>query len=185
VWARGDFTKGLGICLIMIALCGAGCSGDDDGESAPEIRHPQDFLPPGTQGMVKDGNPRTASDTVGLQEIINGGYEDFTNNGFQEMVEQNYAGTVGGNQASIRVRIYDMGAAENTAALHVELTDEGPWQANDEIGDEEDRLRASSYQTILFRRGQYTSELVITDGSQDSMDLLILFATHIDQEITE
>ena len=80
---------------------------------------------------------------------------------------------------------YEVSPAENTAALHVELTDEGPWQANDEIGDEEDRLRASSYQTILFRRGQYTSELVITEGSQDGMDLLILFATHIDQEITE
>jgi hypothetical protein len=134
--------------------------------------------------MQKDGAPRTATDAAGLQDIINGGFEDYTSNGFLEFVEQNYTGTVGGTSATVRVWIFDMGTAENTALLHDLLLEEGAWEDWGVLGDEDHRRSTELGSVILFRRDNYSAELtVLGSSSQDARNLLVLFATHIDQEI--
>ena len=36
---------------------------------------------------------------------------------------------------------------------------------------------------MLFRRNEYSAQLTISASSQDAKDLVVLFATHIDEEI--
>ena len=165
--------------LLMSPL---GC-GDDDGGPKPVIRHPQDFLPPGTEAMQKDGNPRTATDAAGLRDIVNVGFEDYTNSGFLEMVEQMYSGTVGGASAAVRVWIFDMSSEENCASLHDLLLQDGAWEDWGVLGDEDHRRTSPLGFVILFRRDNYSVQLDISANSQDARDLLVLFASHIDQEI--
>jgi hypothetical protein len=160
-----------------------GCGGDED-EPGPTIRHLQDYLPPGTAGMVKDGSPRLATDTAGLQDIVNGGYEVYTNNGFREMIEQRYAGTVGGNSATMKIWIFDQSTRANVLALHDELLQVGIWENWGQAGEEGfERTELFAY-LILFRRDEYSVRLEVGNTSQDGKDLLGLFATHIDQEMT-
>ncbi len=169
--------------LLLIAMSGSpGCSKDDN-TSGPTIRHPEDFLPAGTDAMAKDGNARIATDTDGLRLIVNGGYQVYTNNGFREVVEQVYSGTVGGSAASVTVWIIDVGSSENADALHRELLQIGTWEEMDELGDEVHNQTALFAYTLLFRRGRYSARLVSSTSSQDAEDLVLLFATHIDQEI--
>jgi hypothetical protein len=180
--------------LLLLLLIPLGCSedpasnddgGDDGGDNGGgEIRHPVDFLPPGTSGMPKDGTPTTATDTLGLQGIVNGGYEVYTNNGFQEVVEQMYAGTVGGEATTVRVWIFDMTRAQNAEALHDELLLVGTWVDTGQVGQADHRKTELLSYTILFRRGQYSARIEIYSTSQDAQDLALLFATHIDLEIT-
>jgi hypothetical protein len=134
--------------------------------------------------MPKDGPSRTATTTQTLQDIVNGGYEVYTNNGFRELAEQKYSGTVGTAAASFTVWIFDMGTAANAEALHDEQTQVGTWEAAGEVGEEDHRQTALFAYTILFRRGKYSVRLESSANSQDAQDLLILFATHVDQEIT-
>ena len=171
-----------GIVFFALATSPIGC-GDDDGGPAPIIRHPQDFLPPGTEAMPKDGNLRTATDTAGLQDIVTGGFENYTSNGFLEMVEQVYSGTVGGASATVRVWIFDMGADENAASLHDLILQEGSWEDWGVLGDEDHRKSGLLGFVTLFRRDNYSVQLDISSNSQDARDLLVLFASHIDQEI--
>jgi hypothetical protein len=135
--------------------------------------------------MQEDGSPRVATDTAGLQDIVNGGYEIFTTNGFQEMVEQNYEGTVAGTAATMRVWIFDMAETDNATVLHDELTRTGAWEEWSEVGDQAHRRTELFAHIIMFRREQYSVRLDISSSSQEAKDLLSLFATHIDQEITE
>ncbi|MBD3335378.1 MAG: hypothetical protein GF355_07660 [Candidatus Eisenbacteria bacterium] len=171
------------VAVILATALIPGCS-DDDGGSEPVIERPQDLLPPGTETMVADGDPRIATDASGLQEIVNGGYETYTNHGFQELAEQKYNGQVGeADGVGTTIWIFDMGSGENAAELQVELTREGPWQESDQFGAEEHRLRSSNSQTILFRLETYSVRLVIGNGSNDAEVLLELFAEHIEGEI--
>ncbi len=173
----------LSVILAVVTLSLCGCK-DDDGGVTPPVRHPEDFLPPGTEGMPKYGSPRIATNVDELQEIVNGGYQDYSNNGFQEMVEQNYVGSVGGSPASATVRIFDLDSAENAAAVHGELTREGNWEVVEGLGDEAHQMTSGSLaHTLQFRRSLYWVSLVINSTVQDAKDLLLLFAIHIDQEI--
>ncbi|MFH1679487.1 MAG: hypothetical protein ABIH26_02440 [Candidatus Eisenbacteria bacterium] len=170
--------------LILPAFLSLGCGGDDEGGTDTVLRHPEDFLPPGTEGMPENGNPSTATDADGLREIVNGGWQIYTNNGFREMVEQLYSGTVGGTSATIQVWIMDVETSENAASLQEELTAESTWENAGVIGDEDHRLTSLFAYTILFRREGYSVQVEISTGTQDSKDLAVLFATHIDGEIT-
>jgi hypothetical protein len=163
---------------------GAGCGGDDGG-SKPAIQHLADFLPPGTDAMQKDGSPVTASDVTGLEDIVNGGFEVYVSNGFREMVAQHYSGTVGRSSATVRVWIFDQGSGDNAGSLNEELVREGAWEEVDEIGDDDHRRSELFAFIILFRRDQYSAQVEISANSQDAKDLLVLFATHIDQEMTK
>ncbi len=171
-----------GLFLAALLVTAAGCSKDDN-TSGPTIRHPQDFLPAGTEAMPKAGSPRVATDTDGLRLIVNGGYQVYTNNGYREVVEQAYSGTVGSSAASITVWIIDVGSSENADALHDELLQIGTWEEMDELGDEAHSQTALFAYTILFRAAGYSARLVITTSSQDAKDLVLLFATHVEQEI--
>lgn len=168
----------------LLAVVPAGCSKDEEG-NGPTIRRPQDFLPPGTAGMQKDGSPRIATDTASLQDIVNGGYEVYTNNGFQEMVEQLYSGTLGGTATSVKISIFDMVNTQNTITLHEELLQVGTWEEYDQIGDAAHRRTELFAHIFLFRRTGYSVRLEISNSSQDARDLVVLFATHIDQEIMQ
>jgi hypothetical protein len=171
------------LAFSFVLAFAAGCG--SDGSSKPAILHPEDFLPPGTEAMQKDGSPRTATDTAGLQDIVNGGFEVYTNSGFREMVEQMYSGTVGGANATVRVWIFDQATSDNAVALHEEILQEGTWEQTDEIGDAQYRRTELFASIILFRRDQYSAQLEISANSQDAKDLLVLFATHVDQEMTK
>ena len=122
-------TKSIGsiplLLVTALVLLAAGCGG---GGSEPAILHPEDFLPPGTDAMKKNGVATTATDVSGLEDIVNGGFEVYVSNGFREMVAQDYAGTVGGSSTNIRVWIFDQGTAENEATLNEELVLEGTWE---------------------------------------------------------
>jgi hypothetical protein len=174
----------LGVVVLILGPFLLACNEDDDDNGTnPVIRHPQDFLPPGTQGMPAVGSPRIATDTAGLQDIVNGGFQVYTNNGFQELAEQTYEGTVGSNSATVRIWIFDLGDAANAEALHDELLQEGSWEEWDGVGDAAHRRTELFSHIILFRRDNYSARLDISNSSQDAKDLVVLFATHIDQRI--
>jgi hypothetical protein len=168
---------------LILAVALTACNDDDD-VTGPELRDLADFLPPGTATLTKAGDPRLASDVASLQDIVNGGFEVYTNNGFQEMIEQLYEGSVGGSVANVKVMIFDQGNAANAAALNEELTLEGAWEAWGEIGDEAHKSGGLFAYIILFRRDEFSIRLDIDGSTQDAKDLLELFATHIDLEIT-
>jgi hypothetical protein len=168
------------LSILMALLIGCG----DKGGPKPIIRRPQDFLPPGTETMQKDGGPRIATDVSGLKDIVGSGFADYTENGFLEMVEQMYSGTVGGTSATMRVWIFDMGTAEDAAGLHVLLLQEDPsWETWNDLGNEDHRRSTPFGYEILFRRDNYSAQLDISVDSQAARDLLFSFATQIDQAI--
>jgi hypothetical protein len=166
-------------CLLLA------CGSDDDGNgnTDPVIRRPQDFLPPGTEDMPKSGDPQVATNTGELQDIVNGGYEVYTNNGFQEMAAQLYDGTVSGTAANVTVWIMDQGSAAGAAALHEDLLQVGAWEEYQGLGNAAHRRTELFSHIMLFRRDEYSAQLTISNSSQDAKDLVVLFATHIDEEI--
>lgn len=170
-----------GIFFLAVSTSFIGCG--DDGNPTPIVSRPADFLPHGTEAMQQEGTPRTATDNAGLRDIVDEGFEYYATNGFLEMVEQMYSGTVGGTSATARVWIFDMGTAENTASLHEQLLQEGSWEDWAVLGDEDHRRSTELGFTILFRRDNYSAQLDINLSSQDARDLLALFANHIDQAI--
>ncbi len=174
------------VLLLILGALAVGCSEDsnDNGEQ-PVIRHPQDFLPPSTSGMLTSGDPSVATDAASLQDVVNGGYETYTNHGFEEMVYQRYEGTVGGTSAMAEVKIFDQGTTANAEALNHEIRQMGlfTWETLSGIGDEAHQGVGLNAYGIIMRRANYTSELTITSSTQDAQELLRLFATHIDTEI--
>lgn len=183
-----DWFLAAGIVLILAAALPLGCGGDDDptgpnGADTTAIHHPEDFLPPGTASMARDGAARVATDIPGLQDIVNGGYEVYTGNGFREMVEQNYSGTVGETAATMKVWIFDVTTPENAVSLNDELLQSGAWEELNQVGEQDNRQSSLFAYTLLFRRNQYSVRLEISTNTQNAKDLLLLFATHIDTEI--
>ena len=171
--------------LLLAALLPIACSDDEDNGEQPVIRHPEDFLPPDTGGMIKSGDASVATDAESLQQLINGGFQIYVNNGFVEMVQQIYSGSVGGSTAEITAWIFDQGSTTNAMALHDELLQLGTYEELTGIGDSAHRKDDLFTHTILFRRNNYSSQLVINPNNQDAKDLLQLFATHIDGEILQ
>ena len=174
------------ILPLLLTACGDDDGGNDN-PGEPEIRHPEDFLPEGTEGMPKDGANETATDLDGLKGIVNGGFELYSDNGFEEMASQLYSGTVGGAAASIAVWVIDVGTAENATALFVELQQTYTLENGGELGDQDLRDTSGLFAyTLWFREAEYVSRLLISgSNSQDAKDLVLLFGAHIDQEISE
>jgi len=171
------------LALLSLWCWFSGCS-EDEGDEQSQIRHTEDFIPPETTGMTKDGPVQIATDQTTLEEIINGGYQFYINNGFQELAAQNYLGTVGTySNIAMEVWICDVQSAANGAGLHADLMQTGSWEQVDELGDADFRSEALTAYTILFRRGKYFMKLIIDLKTQDAKNLLGLFASHIDQEI--
>ena len=174
------------VVVLILGALAAGCTEDsNDNGGQPVIRQPQDFLPPSTSGMLTSGDPSVATDTASLQDVINGGYETYTNHGFEEMVYQRYEGTVSGTSAMAEVKIFDQGTAVHAEALNDEIRQMGQftWESLSGIGDEAHQGVGLNAYGIIMRRADYTSELTITSSTQDAQELLKLFATHINNEI--
>jgi hypothetical protein len=180
-WRMPVRARAAGLVLAFLLASMIGCG--DDGGPAPVIRQLVDLLPPGTDTMQKDGDPRTATDASGLKGIVGSESIYYTNNGFLEMIEQMYGGAVGGTGAVARVWIFDMGSAENAAALHEELLQGGSWEEWNDLGDEDHRRSTLLGFQILFRRDNYSAQLDISVTSQDARDVLFLFATQLDEAI--
>ncbi|MBN2172099.1 MAG: hypothetical protein JW819_12340 [Candidatus Krumholzibacteriota bacterium] len=167
--------------LLVLAL--AGCSSDDG--AGPDTLRPEDLVPPGTAEMPQDGAPDVATDQIGLEDIVDGGWQMFTTNGFQEIVRQRYAGTVGGGPANVEVWISDQGTVSDADDLHDDYVQSvGTFIEWAGFADEAHTTLGMGNYTIIFRRDRFWSRLNITASSQDAQDLLELFATHIDDEIT-
>ena len=78
----------LGAMLFSLALLPVGCG--DDAEK-PAVRQPQDFLPQVLGGMVPEGDPTIATTLDELRATsVNGGFQPFVDNNFQEFVQQFY-----------------------------------------------------------------------------------------------
>jgi len=179
--ARAARRLGLAAALLVLVL--VGCSGDDG--AGPDTLRPQDLVPPGTAEMPKDGAVEVAADQTGLQGIVDGGWQMFTTNGFQEIVRQYYSGTVGGAAATVEVWISDQGTTSNADDLHDDYVQAvGTFVEWNNFADEAHTALGLGSYTIVFRRDRFWSRLSITASSQDAQDLLELFATHIDDEIS-
>lgn len=167
----------------LFVLVAVGCS-EDKKTTEPPIRHPQDFFPQAISGMSRDGAVRVATTTAELQEIVDGGFQVYTQHGFRELAEQNYSGTVGGTQTGLQARIFDQGTSANATALHAdENVNLGGCSSLSGLGDEARHCPSFSSQTIQFRRGQYWVQLLIYNAAQDGRTVLELFAQHVDGEI--
>ena len=172
-----------GGCFLILTAFLASCSNGDDSPTAA-IRHPQDFLPQEIGGMATDGAVRVATTVSELQEIVDGGYQTYTQHGFREIAEQNYAGTVGGTQTALRARIFVQGTTTNATALYVDVNvDPGGCSILEELGDEARLCTGLISLTLQFRRDLYWIELVMHNTSVDARGVLELAARHIDGEI--
>jgi hypothetical protein len=179
------------IATLVLALAAAGligCEKDDPNSPGsgpgPAIRHPQDFLPQQVGGMAQDGPARVATNVTDLQAIVDGGYQTYTLHGFRELAEQNYVGTLGGAQATLRARIFDQGNATSAAALHAdENVNPGGCSAYNDVGDEARVCSGLVSQTLQFHRDAYWVELVIQNTSPDGRSVLDLCAQHVDGRI--
>jgi len=170
-------------CVLFFIALAAGCGGGDDSPTTP-IRHPQDFLPQEIGGMAADGAVRVATTTAQLQEIVDGGYQTYTQHGFREVAERNYAGSVGGTPTTLRARVFDQGSAANAEALYDDVNvDPGGCSIFEELGDEARICTGITSLTLQFRRDIYWIELVMFNTSADARAVLELVARHIDGEI--
>lgn len=174
----------IGFALLCMSMFTFGCS-DDDG-SGPVIRNPEDFLPQSVGDMTRDGNPLTATTATELQGHINGGYEVYVENNFQDFAWQAYQGTVGGGQATVDVWIFELATADDARALYDE-DDHLCGALREElngIGEQGELcFNPNEGSRVIFQRGKYWVRIYVNNNTQDAKDLVELFATHIDSEI--
>lgn len=174
--------------LLLFCQCGG-----EKNESAPEIRHPQDFMVTDVSGWTMDeGKLETATtiDELRDSEGVDGGSYPFELHNFQEWAGTTYSGTIQGVVTSLTVWIFEMQTVTDASELYDDSengiappTSEPPVQP---IGNESRIWQDGLFTTALdFRRDNYWVKLSIWNQSDDAEQVLQLFGTSIDQKITE
>ncbi len=173
--------------LLLLLVAFVGCSGDDGGGgSAPTIQHPEDFFPSQIGGMAAEGSPTTATTPSELRDLIDGGYEIYTNHTFQEFAEQNYEGTTGDQSATLTAWIFELATVGDAEYLFEdEQVQTGACSDWTGLGDQAQLCLTFDSQTIQFQRDRYWVQMNINRTSPDAEDVLVLLGGHIDQEITQ
>jgi len=189
IWPLGALLWPAALLLALGAL--AGCKDDaakPDENQPPPVRYPQDFLPASVGDMTPQGTPTLATTANELQqeEEIDGHYQVFVAYSFQKFAGQSYLGTVGGQETTAKVWIFEMDTAQHAQDLF--------WDENNLCGNsldvgEEGRLCTTSVgtgsATVQFWRDVYWARVVLLNGSEDAQRVAGLFATDIDTQISD
>ena len=175
-------------CLISIVVAVAitGCSEDSEDDSTP-ILSPVDLLvdDDDISGWRSIGSYDEANDFDGLYDLIDGGAEQYIDEGFVSAAFQIYESCVGEvcRLAKVTLRIYDQGESENARAVYEKVsTGIGiPWGgAGTEARIDESGL--ASY-TVEFWEQNFFVQVVIDDKSDDALNIVKLFASQVSSEI--
>ena len=169
----------------------AGCNSDDNGGTAPTIRHPGDFLPTSVSGWEADGEPQSGTTDAELSSSrVNGGYEIYTRHGMKEFAVAEYLGTGAQSGASLQIRIFEMTSAQGALDLYNDIENApSNTEGNPEIGDVA-RLSNIPFvagKRVDFVRDEYYVDVKVTGTSSDEEARVQaeFFAGNIDQEITQ
>ena len=182
----GSFPLGVLLLGLMALLIGCG-----DEAGGPTIRHPQDFLPQVLGGMTPEGSPTNATTAEELSDAINGGFNIYVEHNFQECTQQFYQGTIRDDQVVIEVWVFEMPTTQDATDLQndEQLICTAFREVLSDIGDQGELCYTGEWQMIRFRRENYYSRIFIETYPQEAFEdvrtVLELFATHIDQKITE
>jgi len=173
------------IIVLLLLACVLSCSKDSITGSKAVI--PEDILTKNDEisGWKYAGESWNASSSGELNTYINGEEPVYTRHGFIEASMQKYEGRVLDNSATIELRIFDQGNAENAASLHQELTLQlvNPIDWSSGAGEEARIERFPLSQRILYWKSKYFVSLTITSGLDEALDVLKTFAINIDSKI--
>lgn len=168
------------IALVMVL----GCAKDEE-EETNKILTPADLLPQNEEisGWVSLGAYEEANDYDGLYNVIDGAAVTFIDNGFVSAVFQQYISSKGDVTATVHLRIYDQGSAENAKKTYDKVaTGLGvPWNgAGTEARIDESGL--ATY-TIEFWQRNFFVQVVIEEKSDFALNVAKLFASHVSSKI--
>lgn len=173
--------------LFVLGMAIVSC-GEDDGPGGA-VADVSDFLPGDgdVTGWATEGSPREANDESSLYDIIDGGAAVYVEWGFQQGVEQAYAGTVAGTAAGAVIRVFDQGTVANASGVFQDerVAPPGaiPWT---DVGDSA-RVRTDLFQDqgIDLRQERYYVEVRVGNGGDRdvALDVAELFAIHVSEKI--
>ncbi len=172
-------------CIAVLIL--AGCSDQLDDDDKGSMLIPADLLPGDDEisGWAGLGAYEEANDYDGLYNIINGGAEDFIDEGFVSAAFQIYENCIGEvcSLALVHLRIYDQGSSKNAVAVYDKVANgiSTPW---DDAGMEAriDEIALAAY-TIEFWQENFFVRVVIEERTKDSLTIAKLFASHVSSQI--
>jgi hypothetical protein len=171
---------------IIISLYACGENSEENGVNK-SILTPVDVLPGDNDisGWESLGAYEEANDYDSLYALINGGAEVFIDQGFVSSAFQQYNNCVGGacSAAIVYLRIYDQGSSENAQSVYDKIaTGIGiPW---DGAGFESriDESALASY-TVEFWQRNFFVQVIIDEKTDESLNVVKLFATQVSNEI--
>ena len=172
-------------CIAVLMI--AGCSEQSEDDDRVSILIPADLLPDDEDisGWGGVGAYEEANDYDGLFNIINGGAEDFIDEGFVSAAFQIYENCFGEvcSLALVHLRIYDQGSSENAVTVYDKVaTGIGiPWDGAG-INARIDESAIAAY-TIEFWQENFFVQIVIEEKTEDSLNIAKLFASHVSNQI--
>ena len=170
-------------CFIILAI--TLCTKKEP--TQPEELTIQDFLPMSEEiaGWPKGADSWYATNENDLYAEINGEGVIYIDNGFVEAINQSYEGKILGDNASIIVRIFDQGNANNCKSVFEEivlqLSNPVHWATNSATEAKAERFPLS--QIIIFRKLKYYVSCSVSSGTDEALDILKTFANNIDSKI--
>jgi hypothetical protein len=178
------------LCL-LIANAPFGCGKDDDG-SNPQIRHPQDFMAADVSGWeMSVGSLEAATTLDDLRDTeVDGGFYPFELHNFQEFARAVYIGRIQGAEKQLTVWITELASEGDAAAMYDDsenyIKPPSSEPLAQPVGDASRIWQNGLFTRVLgFTRDEYWVKVSIEDLSDDADQVLQLFATNIDQGITE
>ena len=163
---------------------GGGGGGGGGGSGVTVI----DLLPQDNEisGWVRDGAYKLATNYQELYDIIDGEAQVYVDHGFVEAVFQDYKGTIGQEEVSLEVRIFDMGASSNAKDVYdaVGTGGETPWNDPNHAGEEAriDETQLFSY-SIDFWKDRFFSRVTIKKKNDEALSVAKTFCINISDAI--
>jgi hypothetical protein len=173
------------ILLLLSIMLVLSCSKENS--TTPKAVTPDDLLIKAGEisGWQKGSVHWTSNSSGELNNNIDGEEPIYTRNGFVEAAMQQYEGTVLDEAATVEIRIFDQGKADNAQALYQELTLllVNPINLDDNIGTEGKVERMALVQRIIFWEKKYFVAMTITSGLDESLNVLKTFARNVSTKI--
>lgn len=187
--ARARRLSGVALLLFGALALLAGCGGDDDGGTAPAIRHAEDFLPAQISGWDPSGDPATGTTEAELAAtVINGASNTYARHGMKEFAMADYIGSGAQAGGTMKIWIFEMTSPEGAQALYDDEDLQVVVEDTPEIGE---AARISPVQSAgkkleFLRDGYYVKvEVAGLSSPEASRNQAEFFAGNIDQEMTE
>ncbi len=167
------------IAIIAISFFFISC-GEENGNTVEKDKTPIELLPRDNDisGWMREGMPTEATNDNELYNVINGGAQQYIDNGFISAAFQDYRHVAG---LLLKLSIYELANEADANALYDELATGATRPLEGVTKGRIDESSLTEYK-VEFQKGKFFVQIVV-DKSGDALEIAKLFASHIANEI--